>query len=72
VGAACPSTDLGFAPHTRKRRHMPACTCTHTPPPPPPPPQVSSDSLKWRLDGRHVARQCLLTRGVVPVLAALR
>jgi pyruvate kinase len=26
--------------------------------------------LKWRIIGRHVARQCLITRGLLPILAA--
>jgi len=32
-------------------------------------PRLVSDSLHWRLEGRHNARQCLLTRGLLPVLA---
>jgi hypothetical protein len=29
-----------------------------------------SDGLKWRLEGRSHARQCLLTRGLLPMLSA--
>ena len=29
-----------------------------------------SDGLKWTLDGRANARQCLVHRGLLPVLAA--
>lgn len=32
-------------------------------------PRLVSDSLKWKLEGRHNARQCLLTRGLLPMLA---
>eukprot|EP00878_Enallax_costatus_P018273 GHUV01019230.1.p1 GENE.GHUV01019230.1~~GHUV01019230.1.p1 ORF type:complete len:547 (+),score=119.51 GHUV01019230.1:802-2442(+) len=32
-------------------------------------PRLVSDSLKWKLEGRHNARQCLLTRGLIPMLA---
>ncbi|KIY95248.1 hypothetical protein MNEG_12714 [Monoraphidium neglectum] len=32
-------------------------------------PRLVSDSLKWRLEGKHNARQCLLTRGLLPMLA---
>lgn len=37
-----------------------------TPPPWPP----CSDGLRWRLEGRSHARQCLLTRGLLPMLSA--
>jgi len=33
-------------------------------------PRVITDSLKWKLEGREVARQCLLVRGLLPMLAA--
>jgi hypothetical protein len=33
-------------------------------------PRLVSDALHWRLEGRHNARQCLLTRGLLPMLAA--
>ncbi|MEW5314600.1 MAG: hypothetical protein WDW38_006083 [Sanguina aurantia] len=33
-------------------------------------PQLVSDSLHWKLLGRSNARQCLLTRGLMPMLAA--
>lgn len=32
-------------------------------------PRLVSDALRWRLEGRHNARQCLLTRGLLPMLA---
>lgn len=32
-------------------------------------PRLVSDTLKWKLEGRHNARQCLLTRGLLPMLA---
>ncbi|GBF87464.1 pyruvate kinase [Raphidocelis subcapitata] len=32
-------------------------------------PRLVSDSLHWRLEGRHNARQCMLTRGLLPILA---
>lgn len=35
-------------------------------------PQLVSDSLSWRLEGRGTARQCLITRGLLPMLAAPR
>lgn len=33
-------------------------------------PQLKSDGLRWQLEGRQVARQCMLTRGLLPMLAA--
>lgn len=33
-------------------------------------PHLVADGLKWKLEGRSVARQCQLTRGILPVLAA--
>ena len=33
-------------------------------------PRLVNDNLEWKIVGRHVARQCLLTRGLVPMLAA--
>lgn len=33
-------------------------------------PRLVSDSLRWKLEGRHNARQCLMTRGLLPMLAA--
>ena len=33
-------------------------------------PQLKSDGMRWRLEGRCTARQCLLERGLLPVLAA--
>mmetsp|Transcript_33774 Transcript_33774/g.60980 ORF Transcript_33774/g.60980 Transcript_33774/m.60980 type:complete len:646 (-) Transcript_33774:934-2871(-) len=33
-------------------------------------PQLVSDQLHWKLEGRSSARQCLITRGLLPVLAA--
>ena len=33
-------------------------------------PQLKSDGMRWRLEGRATARQCLLERGLLPVLAA--
>lgn len=33
-------------------------------------PHLVSDQLRWRLEGRCAARQCLLNRGMLPVLAA--
>lgn len=53
-----------------------------SPPPPtvclPPPgffspqvvPYLKRDGLKWKLEGRHAARQALLTSGLLPTLAA--
>eukprot|EP00877_Chromochloris_zofingiensis_P009758 jgi/Chrzof1/5035/Cz15g09100.t1_PYK1[v5.2] len=32
-------------------------------------PRLVSDALHWKLEGRHNARQCLLTRGLLPMLA---
>jgi pyruvate kinase len=32
--------------------------------------RLASDGLKWRLEGRANARACLLTRGLVPLLAS--
>ena len=32
--------------------------------------QLKSNGLAWRLTGRAVARQCLIERGLLPVLAA--
>eukprot|EP00892_Ulva_mutabilis_P010259 jgi/Ulvmu1/7605/UM038_0030.1 len=33
-------------------------------------PRLVNENLSWKIVGRHVARQCLLTRGLVPMLAA--
>jgi len=33
-------------------------------------PHLVADGLKWRLEGRSIARQCLITRGLMPFLAA--
>ena len=33
-------------------------------------PQLKSDGMTWRLEGRSTARQCLIERGLLPVLAA--
>jgi pyruvate kinase len=33
-------------------------------------PRLVNQDLQWRIIGRHVARQCMLTRGLVPMLAA--
>lgn len=33
-------------------------------------PRLVNEDLRWKIVGRHVARQCLLTRGLVPMLAA--
>lgn len=33
-------------------------------------PQLRSNGLSWSLTGRSVARQCLIERGLLPVLAA--
>ena len=33
-------------------------------------PQLRSNGLSWSLSGRSVARQCLIERGLLPVLAA--
>lgn len=33
-------------------------------------PHLKSSALKWELQGRSLARQCLIMRGVVPMLAA--
>ncbi|KAG2492389.1 hypothetical protein HYH03_009335 [Edaphochlamys debaryana] len=33
-------------------------------------PHLVSDQLKWRLEGRSSARQCLISRSLLPVLAA--
>lgn len=33
-------------------------------------PQLKSNGLSWRLTGRSTARQCLVERGLLPVLAA--
>lgn len=35
-------------------------------------PKILTDSLSWRLEGRGVARQCLIVRGLLPMLAAPR
>ncbi|GMH36554.1 hypothetical protein BSKO_04422 [Bryopsis sp. KO-2023] len=35
-------------------------------------PKLVTDSLSWRLEGRGTARQCLITRGLLPMLAAPR
>ena len=35
-------------------------------------PKISSDALSWKLEGREVARQCLLVRGLLPMLATPR
>ena len=32
-------------------------------------PRLVNDNMKWRLTGKNVAKQCLLTRGLVPMLA---
>lgn len=32
-------------------------------------PHLVSDSLKWKLEGRSYARQCLVSRGLLPFLA---
>ena len=33
-------------------------------------PYLKRDGLKWKLEGRHAARQALLTSGLLPTLAA--
>lgn len=33
-------------------------------------PTLKSNSLSWRLEGKYLARQCLIMRGVYPMLAA--
>ncbi len=33
-------------------------------------PRLLSDGLKWRLEGRGHARQCLMVRGLLPMLSA--
>ena len=33
-------------------------------------PQLKSDGHKWTLEGRATARQCQISRGLLPVLAA--
>ena len=33
-------------------------------------PQLKTESMKWRLEGRAVARQCQISRSLFPVLAA--
>jgi hypothetical protein len=33
-------------------------------------PYLKRDGLKWKLEGRHTARQALLTSGLLPMLAA--
>lgn len=33
-------------------------------------PRLSSDGMSWKLEGRGVARQALIVRGLLPVLAA--
>ena len=33
-------------------------------------PQLKTDGMRWRLEGRATARQCLIERGLLPVLAA--
>jgi hypothetical protein len=33
-------------------------------------PYLKRDGLKWKLEGRHAARQALLTSGLMPMLAA--
>ena len=33
-------------------------------------PRLVNQDLQWRVIGRHVARQCLITRGLQPMLAA--
>lgn len=33
-------------------------------------PHLVADGLKWKLEGRSIARQCLITRGLMPFLAA--
>ena len=33
-------------------------------------PRIKSNALTWKLEGREVARQCLLVRGLLPMLAA--
>jgi len=35
-------------------------------------PKIRSNSLSWKLEGREVARQCLLVRGLLPILATPR
>eukprot|EP00210_Caulerpa_lentillifera_P004732 g4516.t1 len=35
-------------------------------------PKILTDSLSWKLEGRGVARQCLIVRGLLPMLAAPR
>jgi pyruvate kinase len=32
-------------------------------------PHLVNDALKWKLEGRSAARQCLMTRGLLPFLA---
>lgn len=33
-------------------------------------PQLKTEAMKWRLEGRAVARQCQISRSLFPVLAA--
>ena len=33
-------------------------------------PQLKTESMKWKLEGRAVARQCQISRSLFPVLAA--
>jgi len=35
-------------------------------------PKIRSNSLSWKLEGREVARQCLMVRGLLPMLATPR
>eukprot|EP00210_Caulerpa_lentillifera_P002558 g2453.t1 len=35
-------------------------------------PRIQTDTLSWKLEGRGVARQCLIVRGLLPMLAAPR
>lgn len=44
------------------RPHMPILTLVV--------PYLKRDGLKWKLEGRHAARQALLTSGLMPMLAA--
>lgn len=33
-------------------------------------PQLKTEAMKWKLEGRAVARQCQISRSLFPVLAA--
>ena len=52
---------------------VPAPPLPHSAQPTPPPqvvPYLKRDGLRWKLEGRHAARQALLTSGLLPTLAA--